>query len=477
MASPFLLLPLRGVAAALLVTALTVSAVAGAQGDPYKQHMDNGVKLYADRNFAAAVAEFQAAYDARPSPNPLLNIALCDKEMFRYPQAIAALETALARHGRGMDPADRKASEEAIQEMRALLGSITVTVTPPNAVLSVDGEEQAAGAAGKPILLGPGTHKVAARAEGYAPAEQSLSVSSGREQAVVLTLVAEKGLVTIEAPDPQATLVVDDRPVGTGTWTGLLAPGSHVVRMDIPGGQPYGMSFVVVPGVPLRVKRGQGGVPIPLLPKADAPRRGFYVLGLGSMLFAATHPPNFPGPLVLPDYGAAYGLRAGYQVNNVAAFEFSYEHSSIYTYQMAVDATSTDPVNYYRIIANRFAVGLRLISSGKLVRFVGSIGGGIVADDMSVNKNSLLGMTTCADPTYEKSPCYFFGSGEHPGINAFALAEAGVEVDLDHVLIDFCAEGQLQSTGNITGIKQRPLFGALPLINGGPAIRIGYRFW
>ena len=57
----------RVVAALACVLALTASSAARAQGDPYKRHMDNGVRLYTDRNYAAAVVEFQAAYDARPS--------------------------------------------------------------------------------------------------------------------------------------------------------------------------------------------------------------------------------------------------------------------------------------------------------------------------------------------------------------------------------------------------------------------------
>ena len=93
--------------------------------------MENGVKLFQDTNFAAALAEFQAAYDAKPSANPLLNVALCEKALFRYPRAIAALEKALALYGGAMDPGDKKASEDAVRAMRALLGTVTVTVTPP----------------------------------------------------------------------------------------------------------------------------------------------------------------------------------------------------------------------------------------------------------------------------------------------------------------------------------------------------------
>ena len=117
-----------------------------------------------------------------------------------------------------------------------------------------------------------------------------------------------------------------------------------------------------------------------------------------------------------------------------------------------------------------------------MFRFPPETGEALVIDDMSVNKLSATAKTCLvtgpnAGLQNGDGVCYFFGSGEHPGVDAFALAEAGVEIDLDHVLIDFCGEGQIQSTGNMTGVAQRPIFGAVPLINWGPALRIGYRFW
>jgi hypothetical protein len=71
---------------------------------------------------------------------------------------------------------------------------------------------------------------------------------------------------------------------------------------------------------------------------------------------------------------------------------------------------------------------------------------------------------------------YCFFRGNNVGIDALAIGEAGLEIDLDHVLIDLLAEGQLQSTGNLNA-GGMGIYGTKPLVNGGPAIRIGYRFW
>ena len=52
-----------------------------------RSHFKTGVKLYQDGDYTGALAEFQAAYDFKPGPGSLQNIALCQKALFRYAEA------------------------------------------------------------------------------------------------------------------------------------------------------------------------------------------------------------------------------------------------------------------------------------------------------------------------------------------------------------------------------------------------------
>jgi hypothetical protein len=47
------------------------------------------------------------------------------------------------------------------------------------------------GAAAKPILLGPGEHRITAHTDGYASAEKRVEGVSGRDQPLALALVAD----------------------------------------------------------------------------------------------------------------------------------------------------------------------------------------------------------------------------------------------------------------------------------------------
>lgn len=288
--------------------------------------MENGIKLFQDRNYRAAIVEFEAAYKERPKASPLFNIALAEKALFNYPRAIAALERALAHHRDTMDEGDEKTARSAIEEMRALLAHLTIEISPPTATLLIDGEEQPpASSATRVVELGPGVHRISARADGYKSAEQSVKLVSGqRDQKVKLTLVPEK--VTV-APEP--------------------AP-------------------VTLPPPPPPPK------PMPI----SSSRQGYYVIGAASLLWPLTHPRAFPAE---PNSGGAGSLRVGYRVNTPAAFDLMLQYANI--------ATGADTPEYpdasYTFASTRIGLNVRLMTPGQTWRFVGSIGGGLTYDKVS----------------------------------------------------------------------------------------------
>ncbi len=337
--------PLRAAMAALIgALAFAPSAQAltplppppAAQADAYKLHMENGVKLFEDRNYDAARAEFRAAYDARPKASPLLNIALAYKAEFKYPRAIEALETALAKHRDTMGADDVKAAEGELKDMRALLAHVKITVSPASARVTIDGDALTAAALEQPIPLGPGTHRVTAAAESFASIEQSFTVASSEATEVALTLIPEQGTLQVEAPDPGMTIAVDQRVVGTGAWTGLLPLGSHRVQITGAGRQPFIADILVVAGksIPVRPDVAQFPALPPLPPVRKEPpvspsKHGFYGVAVSSLLFQTRYPDSFPRPQI--NSGGAGGARLGYLVNSVAGFDAFFQHSSLFT--------------------------------------------------------------------------------------------------------------------------------------------------
>src|SRR5258706_3095515 len=104
---------------ALLLISLGVAHAAN-EMDEAKRHFAQGVALYNDGNYNAALAEFEAAYKVKKSPGVLYNIGLTQKALFRYNESIASL-TEYQQMEKKLT-AERKAEiKNIITEMQALL--------------------------------------------------------------------------------------------------------------------------------------------------------------------------------------------------------------------------------------------------------------------------------------------------------------------------------------------------------------------
>ena len=414
--------------------------------------MSNGVKLFNDGNFGAAIAEFEAAYAERPRASPLVNLALCHKSLFQYPKAIAALERALEHHGDTMEKEDRTAADNAIREMRALLGHVTVEVTPPHAVLFVDDEPLPPGAKDKPVPLGPGKHRIGARAEGYESAEETVTVTSGdHDKFVRFALVPNMGWVVVKTGDPEMAIALDQQPMAMGEWAGLVEPGTHLVQMYKPGGAEYAFQVLVVAGKAQEVRPDVGGVPI-ALPKPEKvpvkkkpataaakiakppapPQRGFYAQGTVGVY----------AMLGEDGAGGMAGLRGGYRSSTRVGFEFMFDY-------MSNRVTTEAPPANDRVVLNaaRFGAGFRLMSPGRNARFVATIGGGIAYKWIATGKSS--------------------------GVVPFGNLDLGFEYDWSGVLLGIAAQQSVLLPGDDIGRTEL----SDPRFTIGLGVRVGYAGW
>jgi hypothetical protein len=247
-------------AGALAVTLALAPGARAGESEAYKAHMAGGAKLVEDENFAAARAEFEAAYQAEPRARPLLDMALCDRAMFRYPQAIAALERALRDHGATLDEGERKAAEASLAELRALLGFVQVELVPKDALLRIDGEDQPRGALQRTIPLGPGAHRLEARLDGYWPAAQTITLAAGDQAAIKLRLV------TTSAPPPLSS--TPEPPAPRGPYVLAAVTGFVPVQptdfsgagAGISGGARIGYRLASVVGVEAGIEYAHVGV-------------------------------------------------------------------------------------------------------------------------------------------------------------------------------------------------------------------------
>jgi hypothetical protein len=451
----------------------------------YDRHMSIGVSLFRAGDFKAALAEFEAAYEAVPKASPLINQALCYRQLNRFTKAVARLELALSRHGAEMSDADKAEATRAIDEMRAVFGFVTIRIKPDTATVRIDDEDIATDALKGKIALTPGEHAVEVSARGHVTKTEKVRVVSGSDQTLEFDLALSTGILKVVAAKKTTPIEVDGTIMGTGTWQGPLGAGPHDVRAVGESGVGR-VEIAAGTTVVLDLSVDSGISPLPPVPKPDAPKkkapdpevkRGFYGTVNGGILFPFKHPQFFDQPFegnkVLDGLssGGYVGLRPGYRVHTYAGFEGLLEYGNVQG-----PANGTEEKSY-SLTSIHFGPVLRVMSPGEIIRFVGTLGGGFAVHLMSYD-----GVTAAeACPGVQSADC-----SSSSGVDFLAMTEAGFEVDIDRVLIGLTLAFYLSGTKGMNDFDKNSELvndriaepyenGVLPMM--GPRIHIGYGFW
>jgi len=302
----------RGISIALAAVLLAVFVSGRASGDEpsdsAKQEagtrFERGVKLYEAQDFAAALAEFEAAYRLVPRYQVLFNVGVTQKRLFRYNDAVRSLKRYLELGGDKVPQDRRDAVDRELSEIRALVAEVVVKVDGLPASLEVDGRLVGETPLAGPLLLAGGHHQLRASRDGYDPASQEIDVVSGERVEVALSpklkaRVATTAQLSVASRPPGAELSVDGKAVGTVPWTGTLQPGGHELRATLKGYHVAKQEAVVIAGQDRAVTLDLVAIPPP-----PPWYKRWYTWTVVSLLVAggvgagvggyyATHPPQY----------------------------------------------------------------------------------------------------------------------------------------------------------------------------------------
>jgi hypothetical protein len=399
------------------------------------------------------------------------------------------------------------ASASAQQPQRSKRVPVRIEVTPSQAVITMDGKPLPAGPSGA-VEIDPGKHTFAASLDGYDPAEQTVTVQPGaKDTAVSLKLTPNKAFVTIRAPDQGFYIAIDGAVVGQGSWSGLVAPGRRLIQVYRPGGAAYhypvdavaGQSFTVpsaaAPAAPPAAQppppssypeRPADAGAVPPFHPVPAPNpqvRGFYVLGLASLLWQTGVPYGFEHEGEAAP-GFTFGARGGYRINNVAGVEFLVEYGRIANSGVLVQAQNTDrdgdgnvfdaeaaidrsPADYI-LQSFRFGPVFRMTSSGPVHRFVGGLGIGALYEIIDLDHVNME--WSDAQVRYIKNGFYHH---DYSGFSPFILLEGGYERSIGNLLIGGRLQIAMESVAGLEGEPYDSTFQA----RFGLGLHVGYSMW
>ncbi len=446
-----------------------------------RRHFKLGIRLYQDTNYAGALAEFTAAYAAKPGPGSLQNVALCQKALFRYREAAQTLEQLLAQHAAELSDGEKKSVRDAITELDALVGSIVVDVEPSDAKVTIDGRalslsEQKAG-----VELNVGEHTIVADESGFARLVRVVSVASGQKKLPVeMKLKATDGFLNIVATDAHAAIAIDGVTLAFHEWRGGVKPDTdHLIQVFRDGYESYESTVNVGLGKTLEVRAalgartdGESAEPAAVSGSASAmpappPRhvpRGYYGLLTLGVLGLGQHPLSLTSTRSGGAMGTV-GLRAGYRIWAPIAAELLLDFGKLSVDDAKSDSASAD-TRAYSLSTVRVGPNLRLMTTGKTLRFSTTIGTGVVHHKLTLDPVSsnatLTGGTASGDDPY-----FLLELGLQWSLGHFLLgAEVVTLIDGATSLNKQKVEGDQVAFGNTNTL---PLFGL--------SIHGGYSLW
>jgi len=444
-----------------------------------RRHFKLGIRLYQDTNYSGALAEFEAAYATKPGAGSLQNVALCQKALFRYREASSTLQDLLAKHSAELSEGEQKAVRDAIAELDGLVGSISITVDPADAKVSVDGRALLASEL-RMVELNVGEHTVIADEPGYARLVRVVSVASGAQKLPVeMKLKATDAFLSIVCKDPHAAIAIDGVTLAFHEWRGPVKPDvDHLLQVFREGYESYETTLNVPLGKTLEVKADLGAatsadnddkiVLVPgEMPKAPPPHtaRGYYGLLTLSILGLTQKPLE----LSSRSGGAmgTLGLRAGYRLLSPLAAEVMLDYGGVRVDDAKSNNAAMPETRKYSLAALRFGPNIRLMTTGNSLRFSSTIGAGVVHHTITLDP-------VAGSPTLT--------GGTARGFDVYFMLELGLQKSFGHWLLGAevraLIDGASGTNQHTLDVDQRAPFAStntLPLL--GIGIHGGYGLW
>ena len=194
--------------------------------------------LYRDGDFRGALVKFQAAFASSKDPRLLWNMAVCEKELRHYAKAVADINRYIVEGGAVLTEQDRAEAISKRDTLQTFVSLVTVRVNEPEADIVLDDEVMGRSPMATPVVTDIGEHHFSVRKSGFRTFVQTVQVSGPLSLDVQLVAEMHRGQLEVRAPEG-ASISVDGQPMGLGVWTGVLASGTHTVRVTAPKMRAY----------------------------------------------------------------------------------------------------------------------------------------------------------------------------------------------------------------------------------------------
>jgi hypothetical protein len=219
-----------------LVLSFALSASAAPNRKVAAAHFHKATRLAEAGEDAAALVEFQAAWEVGRRWEVLFDLGLTESRLLHYGAAVAALNRYLDEGGARVPKARRARALRTLAGVRDATATVRVRVEGAPARILVDGEVVGLTPM-QPLLVAVGRHTFRAERPGEA-AEEVVDLVARAERDLALAPAAPKGApieLTVETSPTGAVINLDGNPLGLAPTTAKVLPGTHELSAELGG--------------------------------------------------------------------------------------------------------------------------------------------------------------------------------------------------------------------------------------------------
>jgi tetratricopeptide (TPR) repeat protein len=190
-----------------------------------RKHFSQGLKLYKDGDFDAALVQFERAYAVKPNYKVLYNIAQSYFELRQYVEARDSLRRYMKDGGDAIDAERRASVENDLSELQRRISHLKLVVNVAGAAVYVDGKKVGTTPLPSTVDVSEGQRTIAIESPDRGSKQRVVRVAGGEEH--VIEIAFEEQTKPTQLPSARSTDQRSAREspgLGAGFWvTGVSA--------------------------------------------------------------------------------------------------------------------------------------------------------------------------------------------------------------------------------------------------------------
>jgi hypothetical protein len=186
-----------------------------------RQHFADGLRLYKDGDFDAALVQFERAYEKKPNPKVLYNIAQTYFQLREYVEAREAMSRYLEEAGPSIEPERRAQATTDLAQLQKRIAKISLTVNVAGATVLVDGKKVGTTPLAGPLEVSEGLRTISIETPDGGARQRVVRIAGGESQAIAIQFVENQHRPADAGKEPASPLTAaaaPSRALPAGFW-------------------------------------------------------------------------------------------------------------------------------------------------------------------------------------------------------------------------------------------------------------------